>query len=99
MESKPFLFHPEANADFRDAIQWYWDRSPSIASEFRASISGLVEEIASVPGRWPRYLHGTRRFVVPRFPYSIIYLDDPDVVTIIAVAHSSRRPGYWRQRI
>jgi hypothetical protein len=34
-------------------------------------------------------------FVTQRFPFSVIYLDDPELVTIVAVAHSKRKPGYW----
>jgi hypothetical protein len=34
-----------------------------------------------------------------RFPFSVEYLDDPELVTIVAVAHSKRRPGYWKDRV
>jgi toxin ParE1/3/4 len=44
------------------------------------------------------YLYGTRRVVLQRFPFSLVYLDDPDVVTIIAIAQSKQRPGYWKDR-
>jgi len=37
--------------------------------------------------------------VLHRFPFSIVYLDDPEVLTIVAVAHAKRKPGYWRRRI
>jgi hypothetical protein len=33
-----------------------------------------------------------------RFPYALIYEDFPDRVWIAAVAHYSRRPGYWSHR-
>jgi plasmid stabilization system protein ParE len=62
-------------------------------------VSDVIREIAQTPQRWPKYLHGTRRFVLHRFPFSIIYLDDPDVLVIIAVAHSKRKPGYWKRRL
>lgn len=99
MESKPFRFHPEAREDFRDAIRWYRARSTIASVEFRTSASGAIRRIVEAPQRWPKYLHGTRRFVVHRFPLSIIYLADPDMVTIIAVAHSKRKPGYWKNRV
>jgi toxin ParE1/3/4 len=41
----------------------------------------------------------TRRLVMRRFPFSVVYLDDPDLITIIAVAHSKRKPGYWKDRV
>ena len=99
MRSKRFRFHPEASRDFREAIRWYRSRSPSVAVEFRVAVSNVIRNIVKAPDRWPGYLHGTRRFVLHRFPFSIIYLDDPDVLSIVAVAHSKRKPGYWKARL
>jgi len=98
MESKLFRFHPEAREDFRDAIRWYRARSTIASVEFRTSVSGAIRRVAEAPQRWPIYLHGARRFVLHRFPFSVIYLDDPDQVTVIAVAHNKRKPGYWKHR-
>jgi toxin ParE1/3/4 len=99
MNNKPFRFHPEAREEFRDAARWYRTRRLAAAAQFRRRVSDAIREIAESPQRWPTYLYGTRRFVLPRFPFSVVYLDDPDVVTIIAVAHSKRKPGYWKQRV
>jgi plasmid stabilization system protein ParE len=99
MRSNQFRFHPEAREDFRDAIRWYRIRSPIVATEFRGMVSDVIREIVQTPQRCPKYLHGTRRFVLYRFPFSIIYLDDPDVLVIIAVAHNKRKPGYWKRRL
>jgi len=67
--------------------------------EFRAAVSDVIRRIVKAAERWPKYSHGTRRFVLHRFPFSIIYLDDPDVLSIVAVAHSKRKPGYWKARL
>jgi plasmid stabilization system protein ParE len=99
MKSKPFRFHPEAREEFRNEIAWYRERSPHIATEFRAAVSTSIRNLAKTSRRWPKYLHGTRRFLLHRFPFSIVYLDDLDILTIVAVAHSKRKPGYWRRRI
>jgi hypothetical protein len=66
--------------------------------EFRVTVSEVIRHIVKAPQRWPKYLHGTQRFVLHRFPFSIIYLDD-DVLSIVAVAHSKRKPGYWKARL
>jgi plasmid stabilization system protein ParE len=63
------------------------------------AISSAIRIIAQAPQRWARYLHGTHRFVVQQFPFSVIYLDDPDLITIVAIAHAKRKPGYWKGRI
>ncbi|HEX4953384.1 MAG TPA: hypothetical protein VF017_08330 [Thermoanaerobaculia bacterium] len=39
-----------------------------------------------------------RRLVLNRFPYSLFYTADSEEIRIFAVAHHSRRPGYWRHR-
>jgi plasmid stabilization system protein ParE len=99
MASKPFRFHPEGREDFRNAIRWYRVRSAVASVEFRITVSDTIREISQAPDRWPKHLHGTRRFVLDRFPFSVIYLDDSDLVTIVAVAHSKRKPGYWKRRV
>lgn len=37
--------------------------------------------------------------VVPRFPYSLIFVIDYDGPRVYAVAADKRRPGYWKNRI
>jgi plasmid stabilization system protein ParE len=98
MESKPFRFHPEAKEEFRNTIRWYRTENLLVSSEFRIAVSSAIRLTAQTQQRWPKYLHGTRRFVIQRFPFSVVYLDDPDIVTIVAVAHSKRKPGYWKDR-
>ncbi len=74
-------------------------RSADASVGFIAAISDALDSISQAPQRWPKYLYGTRRFVLHRFPFSVVYLDDPDMVNIVAVAHHKRKPGYWKQRL
>ena len=39
-----------------------------------------------------------RRFLLPGFPYLIVYESFDTEVFVYAVAHASRRPNYWRRR-
>jgi toxin ParE1/3/4 len=97
--AKAYRFHPDAWLEFEAADDWYLSRSFDASLEFLSAVDAALESISESPQRWPKYLHGTRRFVVHRFPFSIVYLAHPDLVTIIAVAHSKRKPGYWKQRV
>jgi toxin ParE1/3/4 len=96
---KPYRLHPEAWLEFEAADDWYFSRSLDASIAFLSDIYDALEGISQAPNRWPKHLHGTRRFVLDRFPFSVIYLDDSDWVTIVAVAHSKRKPGYWKRRI
>jgi len=99
MSPKRFVFHSEARTELREAILWYRTRDRKIGTEFRLAVQDSVREIANAPHRWPIHLHKTRRYVLDRFPFSIIYLDTPELVNIVAVAHSKRKPGYWKRRL
>ena len=40
----------------------------------------------------------TRKLRLGKFPYSLVYRVSDDVITVLAVAHQSRKPGYWQGR-
>jgi plasmid stabilization system protein ParE len=91
-------FHPAAVAEVDAAAQWYAERSPLAARAFAAEVNACVERVAEAPDRWPSYVHGTRRYLFPHFPFSLIYRVRNGEIEIVAVAHHSRRPGYWQSR-
>ena len=91
-------FHPAAAEEAEAAFRWYGQRSSTAAYGFREELQRAVDAVAQAPGRWPRYSTGARRYIFPRFPFSLVYrLRDGDV-EVVAVAHGRRRPGYWRSR-
>lgn len=97
--SERFRFFDEAAAEIESASNWYADRSESANDAFLREIDHSLDVILEAPHRWPADFHQTRRYLCPNFPYAIIYVFEDDVVTVVAVAHSSRRPGYWRKRL
>ena len=99
MAAKPVEFHEDADAEYDHALGWYLERSPSAASDFADELNRAVEMIADAPHRWASGLYGTRRFLLHRFPFALIYRELPSVIQVLAVAHHHRRPGYWKGRI
>jgi len=70
-----------------------------LAAEFRAEVRRSIDTILERPMQWPTYGRATRRRILEKFPFSIIYLIEMDGrVHILALAHHSREPGYWRDR-
>lgn len=97
MNEVPFL--PAAEDEFLEAIAWYEEERPGLGGEFLAEVERATRRIVSFPLHGSPYLVGTRRIVLRRFPYSVVYWPDPDDLLVIAVAHSKRKPGYWRSRV
>ena len=92
--SEAYRLHPEAWPEIEAADDWYLQRSVDASAGFIAAVSDALERISQAPRRWPKYLHGTRRFVLHRFPFSIIYLDDLD-----RPEHRSRGPQQAKARL
>lgn len=91
-------FHSEADQELLEAQTWYEKRSEVAAQAFALEIDGAINRISMAPLRYPQGRRGERRFVLDRFPYTILYRVRADHVFVTAVAHQSRRPGYWRHR-
>jgi len=65
----PVDFHPEAVAEARAALDWYWERSEEAANSFLAELDNAVEQIAEAPRRWPLYLHTRTVSFYVGFPF------------------------------
>jgi plasmid stabilization system protein ParE len=89
----------EALREAEAAAQWYAERSATAAIAFTEEIDAAESAIMQLPDAWPRYDHDTRRYLLRRFPFSIVYRVEPARILILAVAHAHRRPGYWRARL
>lgn len=95
-------FHPYARAEAVAAARWYEDREPGLGGDFVAEVQRAVGQIAEAPARWGRSPHDPRaqRLLLSRFPYAVVYVVGASgEVTIAAVAHTRRRPGYWHDRL
>ena len=98
MAAANVTFHPGASDDYAAAYCWYYDRGPTLAANFESEVERGVRLISQNPSRWPRFDNRRRRFIVRKFPYSIIYEHHGEEVIILAVAHGKRRPNYWQKR-
>jgi plasmid stabilization system protein ParE len=89
---------PAALAEAEAAAAWYAERDPRVAVRFAEELEAALNRIADAPHRWPLHVHGTHRVRLTRFPYLVVYREDPTRILIVAVAHTRRKPGYWRKR-
>ena len=94
-----FEFHSQAREEFLGAVSRYEAEVPGLGARFIAEFQrciGLLLETPEIGSPMGRKL---RRFVLDdHFPFSIVYAIQGDTLFVIAVAHASRRPGYWKRR-
>jgi plasmid stabilization system protein ParE len=93
-------FHLEAAAEYDAAFDWYLERSPDAALRFDAEVDRALTQIIAAPQRWASGPDSTRNFLLRRFPFTLIYRERASgEIQIVAVAHTSRKPGYWKKRL
>ena len=93
-----YSFHPDAEAEFQDAAHFYEARRAGLGKAFSGEVSRTIALIRQFPDAGSPVRLPQRRVVVDRFPYSVVYRREAEAIVIVAVAHSSRRPDYWRRR-
>ena len=84
---------PAAEWEITEAVQWYRSKSPSAADLFKSIVFDSIETISLSPLSWAQVsTRGLRKFVLPRYPYSLFFTVQGGTVRVMAVAHHRRAP-------
>lgn len=97
-------FHPEALAELRAAIVYVDDERPGHGRVLYEQTKQRVAQARRFPHSGPAVPgmeehHDVRRFGVPRFHYQIVTALIARERMVVAFAHESREPGYWKPRV
>jgi toxin ParE1/3/4 len=92
-------FAEAAKLELIQEVEFYENIEAGLGARFLASIREVVSRAILYPLTGSPYRKNTRRLLVKDFPFAVIYRSHTDGVVIFAVAHLSKRPGYWRSRI
>jgi toxin ParE1/3/4 len=95
--------HHDAEVELVDAIEWYEHEREGLGRELWDEVQRTIALIDGNPEiggliRQAKVSPHVRRVPLRRFPYFIIYREREADIQIVAFAHMSRRPGYWRTR-
>lgn len=102
--SKPLRLDDEAAEELDEAATWYEARRPELGIELIHAVRQAFRRIAEAPQAWPLardvppHLR-VRKLLLQRFPYAIVFVEVDEEIRVIAIAHGSRQPGYWRARL
>lgn len=96
--ARDFEYLAAALEEAEASARWYAERSPSAAAGFDAELDSAEVAISEQPEAWAPFDHGTRQYLLRRYPFRVVYQVETDRIVVVAVAHVSRRPGYWKSR-
>jgi hypothetical protein len=87
-----------AEQEFVEAVDYYNDQCTGLGYEFAAEVKNTLNRIISFPVAWPVFSRRTRRCLINRFPYGILYQIRTDHILVAAIMHLKRDPKGWQDR-
>ena len=93
------IVRPEAEDDLKEAFYWYEDKRTGLGYDFLLQVDAGINFIYRNPEIHLIEYKGTRKHLIKRFPYKIIYLVEEEKIIILAVLHGKRRPDLIKKRI
>jgi toxin ParE1/3/4 len=92
------IVRPEAEDDLKEAYSWYEDKRTGLGYDFLLQVHAGLNFVARNPNIHPIEYKGTRKHLVKRFPYKIIYLVQNEQIIVLAVIHGRRSPALIKKR-
>jgi hypothetical protein len=99
MEELLLIFHPEISLEVKFSYTWYQKQADGLGDDFLRELEDAYQVISQLPNTWPLFQKGFRRYLLARFPFSVIYREQDSLIYIVAIMHNSRKPGYWLSRV
>jgi len=93
-----FAFHPDAEAEFEEAIEYYEEIEQGLGYDFTLEVYSAIQRSVDFPKAWSLIESEIRRSLLNRFPYGVLYSEEQDGLLNLAVMHLHRHPDYWKHR-
>ncbi|HVQ36418.1 MAG TPA: type II toxin-antitoxin system RelE/ParE family toxin [Pyrinomonadaceae bacterium] len=92
-----FLF--PAEEEMTEASVFYEAASRGLGQDFLDDVQQAIDRVCEYPQAGEVIASDLRRVLLHRFPFSIIYSVETNLILVISIAHHARRPGYWQSRV
>jgi plasmid stabilization system protein ParE len=90
--------HPEAEAEFAEAIRWYEQHDAGLALDFANAVDDGMAAVQQAPRQYPAVYRDVRRCIIRRFPYGVFFVPGQNELQVLAIYHLSRDPRGWQSR-
>jgi plasmid stabilization system protein ParE len=94
----PLIIRPAAAAEIDEAYLWYEAQRTGLGEEFLAEVNGALDTIREMPELYAVVHRDTRRAMLVRFPYSLLYRLVNKQVIVVSCFHGKRDPTRWQGR-
>jgi len=96
---KPIQLYSEAESEMIDASKYYELQQNDLGKRFIEVVRNAVKRVQINPLLYPRIISNIRTCQTKTFPYHGVFRDQEKQNEIIAIMHTKRNPGYWRNRL
>ena len=93
-----YRFLDQSIFELEDAAHYYAATSEKLGFELRDEVDRALSYLCEFPRTAKPIDRIHRSYKLHRFPYLLVYRIAGAELIIVAVAHTSRKPGYWRRR-
>ena len=96
---KSSRLHRSAEAEFLKSVRYYEDQQKGLGADFIEAFVEARDRLTADPETGQQTgISNCFSLQLRRFPFRIVYKEVDDLIWIVAVAHASRRPEYWKNR-
>lgn len=96
---RPIRLRRIAKRDLREAVAWYRERDPELANRFLDEVYKTLDMLERFPNTGGPVFGvddpDMRQLPVDAFPYQVVFKRLRDRISVLAIAHERRKPGYW----
>ena len=90
---------PKAIRELEDAYRWYERQQSGLGLEFLLAFAAAVESVRTLPLGAELVALRTRKVLLRRFPYLVLYVVEEERILITAVFHGHQDPRRRSDRV
>lgn len=93
------IFLCVARDEMAEIKRYYNRQQAGMGDAFQREAEAAAKLILERPLSWQIEIEPSRRFILNRFPYKMVYLIRAEQIIVVAIMHQHRHPDYWVDRI